>query len=293
MRAALGGFGGPLPPMVLQLANGVPFLKAAYVALGYTNYEVLCIGAAGGMGGGIQPPVGTGGSYIQTKGGGGGGGGLHRVKGLLAALPVSCAVVVGTAGADGANSVTAGSGVGVTSGAGGTPSRFNYPLCAASAGNGGSGATNTSRASPSGGNGGAGGIGNAIGLLSGGGAPGATAQNPNNGAPPTLNPPGEGGIWNGTIGSGGGGGAGGTAFWDATVGTFPLPASGGGNGSYWGSDTSFSAPGGAAQLPIFPGFGGGALTTPLNHLLAIYGSRAQGINNRLVVGDGLVIISLT
>lgn len=107
MRVLLNGQGTPIPEIALPdpttssdlssqsflLTDGVPFLKADYVALGYTHYEVWCVGAVGGRGGNVL------GSY----GGAGGGGGLHRVAGLLSSLPASCPVVVGAAGADGAD----------------------------------------------------------------------------------------------------------------------------------------------------------------------------------------------
>ena len=51
MRLALGGGVGSLEPLVLTLSTG-NFAKAEYVALGYTYYDVLCVGAAGGFGGG-------------------------------------------------------------------------------------------------------------------------------------------------------------------------------------------------------------------------------------------------
>lgn len=46
-----------LPTQVLELADGVPFQKTDWVALGYTHYEVWCVGAAGGFGGGIFEDV--------------------------------------------------------------------------------------------------------------------------------------------------------------------------------------------------------------------------------------------
>jgi len=64
-RIEFGGYGGPIPDIaipdpnlssdlpiqVLELVDGVPFAKADWVALGYTHYEVWCIGGAGGLGG--------------------------------------------------------------------------------------------------------------------------------------------------------------------------------------------------------------------------------------------------
>lgn len=120
-----------LPPLVLNLPHGVPFIPQTYIDQGYTNYEVWCIGGAGGQGGdgggSPFPPSYTMADRIDnftfqlvwpyyfssgvkhyhdpvlaemhTWGGGGGGGGLHVVSGLLAVLPDSCPVVVGQAGA--------------------------------------------------------------------------------------------------------------------------------------------------------------------------------------------------
>lgn len=95
---------GDLPPQTLLLPTG-DFLKQDYVGLGYTHFEVWCIGAVGGAGG----------SYLESSafythgsknyGGGGGGGGLHHVAGLLADLPDATPVVVGQAGIDGVNNL--------------------------------------------------------------------------------------------------------------------------------------------------------------------------------------------
>lgn len=133
-RVELAGLGGPIPtvalpdpnlddnlaPQAFLLTTG-NFLKADWVGLGYTHYEVLCIGAAGGNGSdgcvGLTWPYyysgyDSAGRLIQhwydpffenpqIFGGGGGGGGLHRVSGLLADLPDVTPVVVGVAGAQG------------------------------------------------------------------------------------------------------------------------------------------------------------------------------------------------
>ena len=56
-----------------------------YKDLGYTHFEVICIGGGGGMGGGID--TANTGTLIRSYGGAGGGGGFHRVRGLLSALP--------------------------------------------------------------------------------------------------------------------------------------------------------------------------------------------------------------
>lgn len=175
MRVLLKGQGDPIPVIALpnpgqgfdlpsqsfMLTDDVPFLKAEYAALGYTHYEVWCIGAAGGSGGNIflggtqdEPPAGA----IMSYGGRGGGGGLHRVSGLLSELPASCPVtvgVVGQAGTDGNGEarkfpVEDGSGnivhnqyydnplwVPPTPGQDGGASSFNEETCQASGGKGG------------------------------------------------------------------------------------------------------------------------------------------------------------
>lgn len=117
-------------PLLLNLPHGEPFIPELYTTLGYTHYEVCCIGAAGGRGsdGGGRSGSGSGpvnlalswpytteftssGVTIRhwhdpriddkhTWGGGGGGGGLHVVSGLLTELPDEVVVVVGQAGVD-------------------------------------------------------------------------------------------------------------------------------------------------------------------------------------------------
>lgn len=84
-------------PVVLLPANGDIFTAEDYISLGYTNFDIVCIGAAGGRGG----------AWIgqdSCRGGAGGGGGLHHVTGLLADLPSTVPIVIGQAGADGRES---------------------------------------------------------------------------------------------------------------------------------------------------------------------------------------------
>jgi len=66
-RLVLGGYGSPIPTISLPdpnasgerptleliLENGVPFEKEAYTGLGYTHFEVWCVGGAGGQGGAV------------------------------------------------------------------------------------------------------------------------------------------------------------------------------------------------------------------------------------------------
>lgn len=130
MRAELKGYGlpnssealpnptadGDLPPQRLLLPSGM-FVKADYVSLGFTNFEVWCIGGAGGHGGDGYTGLGwrytlvpkAGGGFIThwhdptvderiPWGGAGGGGGMHHAAGLLSDLPDATPVVVGEAG---------------------------------------------------------------------------------------------------------------------------------------------------------------------------------------------------
>lgn len=123
------GMSGDLLSMVINLPDGEPFLPGPYIELGYTHFEVICVGAAGGRGGdGLGRPGYNGvpianipsflnwpytyvdgvqhlgmpvmGGTKSVYGGAGGGGGLHIVSGLLLALPDECSVVVGQAGDD-------------------------------------------------------------------------------------------------------------------------------------------------------------------------------------------------
>lgn len=152
MRVLLNGKGVPnpvealpapsvsseLPPVVLNLTSG--FDKTPWVEQGYTDFEVWCVGGAGGPGGDtfdgtlLQPGPGPGpfiaaviwptyylvgadgvghGHYYNAfldspteAGGGGGGGGIQRASGLLATLPDLAPVVVGAAGAKGRSGVS-------------------------------------------------------------------------------------------------------------------------------------------------------------------------------------------
>lgn len=90
-------------PITLLMEDGEVFNPEDYISLGYTNFEVWCIGASGGQGGSRGGSATGSGTHIAGQGGAGGGGGLHRVSGLLLDLPDEVPVVVGQAGANGAN----------------------------------------------------------------------------------------------------------------------------------------------------------------------------------------------
>lgn len=258
MQIRLAGDGDKIPlealpdfeqtnALTLVLPDGYIFNKADFIALGYENYEVICIGGAGGRGGKSSFSA-AGFTYhtFFTQGGSGGGGGLHVVAGALADLPDSCAVVVGAAGVDGLDGVYSSGAYGGSDGHGtldrgdpgtdGAASTFGATICRASGGKGGGAPpANNNKAARSGndalrevwdgtqwigdvragGDGGQGGKGGQT--TAGGGGNGgkslpggySSASGSHANTPQTLSDP-ENGGWDGTIGEGGGGGRGGT-----------------------------------------------------------------------------------
>jgi hypothetical protein len=73
MRFELAGSMNQPPPLAVKLLDGVPFVPQQYIDMGYTDFDVMAIGAGGGMGGGIN--TGNTGTLIRSFGGAGGGGG--------------------------------------------------------------------------------------------------------------------------------------------------------------------------------------------------------------------------
>lgn len=313
MRMQLAGGSIDLPPAVLTLTNGIPFQKQQYVDQGYTDFEVVAVGAAAGRGGSFMLYIrgyasGNPAKYFYT-GGSGGGGGLHRKTGLLANLPATVPVVIGSPGAD-VTSVAEKESSDSTStyemprGGSGGYSSFNGAFCIASGGLGGQGARRYSYGpNPSDlnwiqGEGGSGG--NAQSSDAGGGARGGYF--PGNG----TSQPGAEGTYDGTNGQGGGGGTGGFLVYDAYgelgndvgAGAEGFAASRGGGGSTNGA--TYAGPGGlptnfpaGGPVPrtgttLIGGYGGGARLTPISGSLADIGTRAYGAN-----GNGAVIIKLS
>lgn len=246
-------------PLALLLEDGDVFTAEDYISLGYTNFEVFCIGAAGGRGGTFYS-MRTDPTY---SGGAGGGGGLHRVTGLLVDLPDTVAVDVGQPGSNGRdagsgwpkNAVLDGSGYPATPlslfdnpsyisalpGNDGGASSFG-DVCKASGGKGGGVARQgpwvrmpygpddyltwqvsvNGRAIP--GDGGEGGLGNRV--LAGGGSAGGVSSwsglaPDNSGGSRSFTKPGDGG-WDGAIGAGGGGGVGEILSWRRGSDSFTL-----------------------------------------------------------------------
>jgi hypothetical protein len=276
---------------VLELENGVPFVPAGYLALGYTEYSVVTIGAAGGHGSDLiwndSPYDGIGYLAIRT-GGAGGGGGIQIVDGLLSALPASCPVVVGQAGADASTITTYANEPSAQFGANGGYSSFNGALCRASGGKGGAHGEQWV-----GGDGGYGGT-----LVAGNGGKGDSYATPR---PTDAERQGD---WNPTlkIGTGGGGGRGAAAYLpNHTSGVDNIgQASDGGPGAFRNvvdaTYAEYQALGGVVSnmsyagrvMPLIPGPGGGAIANPLTLKSTPYGSKAVSS-----VPDGAVIIRLT
>lgn len=301
MRFALsGGLNKPKPVVVTFNVDNGPdqtFDAAAYIALGYTNFDVICIGGGGGSGGGIINQ-GGGGTGVRNYGGAGGGGGLHRVQGVLSALPDSVDVVIGFGGPSAVETATDPSLL--QDAWDGQPSTFNGTTCRASGGKAGKKVQTNSTTVSTQANGGQGGVGNSI--VAGGGAAGGLAGTPTATGPGTPGTPGTHGTWDGSIGQGGGGGAGGVAKYAATgPGTTLNAGTPGGHGSYNIADTSVSANGASPYIDIdtaapniVPGMAGGGKATPLTGLTTTYGDSGDLSGTRPLEGKaGIVVVRLT
>lgn len=251
-RIDLGGEGFPIPtealpdgltdtglaPLTFTFNEDGSFDKTQWTPFGFTIFEIMCVGAAGGrgsfawymLGGGTNAPL-----MYFTSGGAGGGGGMHIVTGLLADLDDISDIIVGLAGVErdivhpGYSSQPIsynghGIDVGLPGGDGGYSSFAD--VCKASGGKGGDasevvistdGAARSGQWRP-GGDGGEGGVGNSI--IAGGGAAGGSKVLVLEGTgfvgagtrqPEWDMSDAEQGFWDGTIGEGGGGGTGFTA----------------------------------------------------------------------------------
>jgi len=288
MRIELAGSLIRPAPLTLKYDSNQIFDTLKYIDLGYTNFEVICIGGGGGMGGGID--TANTGTQLKSYGGAGGGGGFHRVRGLLSALPDSCAIVVGAGGAVGTGHAS--NPANTTDGGNGGASTFNTNTCRASGGEGGKRVQTNSPTASTLANGGAGGAGNRSAV--GGGAAGGVAGVPTATGPGTPGTAGADGTFINNVGKGGGGGAGGVGKYG---GVTCNAGTNGGRGSYNPGDTSVYGPGdtpgndaSSAAAAIIPGGASGAKASPINGLPYIFGqSRGD-----LLPGDpGVVIIRLT
>lgn len=296
MRLELSGSLDLPDPVVVTFMTNQSFDMKKYKDLGYTHFDVIVIGASGGQGGGIN--TNNTGTLVRNYGGGGGGGGLHRVNGLLSALPDTIPVVVGVAGALGTEHAS--DPAQTTNGGDGGYSSFNGTTCQASGGKGGKRAQSNSLTVTTQANGGDGGWGNRT--TPGGGASGGTAGTPSATGPGTVGTDGTDGtlvqdLVYGLIGQGGGGGAGGVGKF-GSGGTTCNAATNGGRGSYNPADLSVYGP---ADTPdndstsgsksIVPGGASGAKAAPLNGLPNIYGQSA--VSERASGQTGAVVLRLT
>jgi Glycine-rich domain len=296
MRLELAGSLIHPDPLVIKFnvdGPGIPHLDfdtQKYIDLGYTHFDVICIGGGGGMGGGVDS--GNAGTLIRSYGGAGGGGGFHRVRGLLSALPSLCPIVVGAGGALGTESSNPAN---TTDGGDGGASTFNGATCRASGGKGGKRAQTNDFITRTQADGGEGGLGNRT--AAGGGAAGGLSGTPSATGPGTPGTPGTDGTYNTiihNIGQGGGGGAGGVGKYG---GVTCNAATSGGRGSYNPGDTSVYGPADApgndtssGAQNIIPGGASGAKAAPLNKLPYIYG---QSKGERLAGDPGAIIVRVT
>lgn len=270
-------------PLVLKFTSDVEDLDMmSYMDLGYTHFEVICIGGGGGSGGGIK--TNNTGTLIRSYGGAGGGGGYHRVRGLLSALEGLCPIVVGAAGTKGTDHAS--NPALTTDGGDGGHSSFCDDACRASGGKGGKRVKSNSVTVTTEADGGEGGVGNRS--IAGGGAAGGIAGTPSATGPGVLGMAGTDGTIFQNVGKGGGGGAGGVGKYG---GVTCNAATSGGRGSYNPGDTSVYGPAGSpgndedgGALGTVPGGASGAKAAPLNGLPTVYGQSSE---------MGVVIIRLT
>ena len=290
MRFELAGSLVRPDPLVIKFNANQNFDVQKYIDMGYTHFDVICIGGGGGMGGGIN--TANTGTLVRNYGGAGGGGGFHRVRGLLSALPASVPVVIGLGGVLGTEHAS--NPALTTDGGDGGYSSFNDTTCRASGGKGGKKAQSNSLTVATQAHGGDGGIGNRI--IAGGGAVGGIAGTPTATGPGVLGEAGADGTFFQNIGQGGGGGAGGVGKY-GSGGITCNAATAGGRGAYNPGDTSVYGPGDSPGIDpnsgaqnVVPGGASGAKASPLNGLPSIYGqSRGE-----LLAGDlGAVVLRLT
>lgn len=290
MRLELAGSLVLPDPLVLRFVVNDDLDILEYTELGYTHFDVICIGGGGGMGGGID--TANTGTLVRNYGGAGGGGGYHRARGLLSALPTECEIIVGTGGELGTEHP---SNPGFTTdGDDGGFSSFNDDTCRASGGKGGKRAQSNSLTVTTQAHGGEGGLGDRI--IAGGGAEGGVAGTPTPEGPGTPGVNGTDGTYNLDIGEGGGGGAGGVGKY-GSGGTTCNAATNGGRGSYNPADNSVYGPGdtpgddpGSSSSKIVPGGASGAKASPLNGIPTVFG---QSKGERVVSSPGIVVLRLT
>lgn len=273
MRFELSGIAADVSPKTIIFEDDDDFDVDTYLALGYTDIDIICIGGGGGRGGGIDT-AGSG-TLIRIYGGEGGGGGYHRVQAKLSLLPSSCPIVIGDTGTPGTEVSVPGSIGSTTDGDDGHYSSFNDIFCCASGGTGGKRAQTATLTDNPHVDGGEGGIGNSLAV--GGGGAGGDCGDPDD--DPSTSTPGEDGPIIDNIGHGGGGGAGGISNYgdDPETTEAYLEATSGGRGSYDPDNLLVTGDGEDAQdgstdiEASKPGRGGGATAKSLTGISTVYG----------------------
>lgn len=302
MRLELGGSIQEAKPVVLVYNANDTFDADAYKALGYRFFDVIAIAGGGGRGGNTYGEDTThAGHYVRTFGGSGGGGGYQRLRGLLDLLPSTVDIVVGAAGTDGTDSISAPtwSTSLTTNGGNGGVSSFWDSACYATGGEGGKRSISRSIEDSSNANGGKGGF-----KLSSDGAAGGIAGILELSGPNTPPVQGEWGIlyestygpstgfWEG---QGGGGGPGGIERVDPgtppTNGVVRMIGSNGGRGSFATRNELVYGPGTPALddldtggVGVKPGKAGGARIAIFNGSSIIFGRSGEA---------GVVAVRLT
>jgi hypothetical protein len=292
MRIRFGGSFAGFDPIILLFTTPGDYTFKKLLYPDHNNYDIMVVGAGGGVGGGLHGTDPANSDYdVFTYGGAGGGGGSFRVKGLMEFLDDETTITVGAAGADGDDGGSDPDAS--TDGGDGETSQFGGVI-AATGGKGGKRSQSLSSEENQLADGGDGGVGGSD--TAGGGAIGGVCALNDDPEDPGHHKPGEngrdGGLYvagGGLIGEGGGGGAGGEVRHDTSSGTwflFSLPVNGG-RGSY-NLDGGVYSPYGPPQL-VTPsgapnafaakaGRAGGARVTPFNKSNATYGdSRRHGV----------------
>lgn len=234
--------------------------KALYVMAGFTDYEAMVVGAAGGRSG-VWGPGSSGSGSSMYYGAGGGGGSSKRVAGKLSDLSLSTSVLVGAKGANGVNGTT-----GATDGSRGGNSSFGATLI------------------------GYGGYGGKFGSDSRGPSIGGYGSNPDGSQGPVggwssgvdRNP--AAGVWNNTTLEGSGAGGGGASWWQYGSRTYTAQAAQTG-----AVGSGYNAPGEGVQSTEYGGGGGGANVAPFTGGAAeYYGSGYMTAN-----GNGVVLLRVS
>ena len=267
------------PPLLKFTSPGTFYFdRTAFIAAGYTNYELMVVGAAGGRAGDARGDAPT--NINRVFGAGGGGGGSIKASGLLTSLSSITTLVVGSTG-----SIGAVGGEAVKAGDGGDGGNSSFGSLVAYGGKGATGgkvsdegviASHPTYSLPSiGGDGG--GNSGSYGAAGDGGEQGYSHRVGSDYVyEPAVNPTNGTGTVNGGCGAGGGGGR------FTSGGTIKNQADPGANGAVGsGFDSSGGSPVGNNG-----GTGGGANIQPITGVAEYFGGGTGYL-------DGVVVIKLS